>query len=53
LSFANLIKYSFEPDTAWQAHDAAATNSATVVDKVTMACFLEDQEIGPDPYVKT
>jgi len=30
--------------TAWQAQVVATTNSALVLDKVTIFCFLEDHE---------
>ena len=31
----------------------AATSSASVVDNVTIGCFLEDYEIAPEPSMKT
>ena len=37
---------------AWQAQAVAATNSAFVLDKVTIGCFFDDQEIAPVPRIK-
>ena len=38
--------------TPWHAQYAAAMNSASVVDRVTISCFFEDQETGPVPSMK-
>lgn len=40
---------SFLSQIAWHAHDVSATNSASVVDKVTVGCFLYDHENALDP----
>jgi hypothetical protein len=37
----------------WHALEAAATNSASVVDNVTMGCFFEDQHTALEPIVNT
>jgi len=37
---------------AWQTQVVGATNSTSVLDKVTMGCFLEDHEIEPVPSTK-
>jgi hypothetical protein len=37
----------------WHAQHAAATNSASVVDKVTIGCFFDDHDIAPVPNIKT
>ena len=37
---------------AWQTVELAATYSASQVDKVTIACFLEDQVIATSPIKK-
>jgi len=34
------------------AQTVAATNSASVVESVTMGCFLEDQATAHDPNIK-
>jgi len=39
--------------TTWHALDAAAINSASVVDRETTCCFLEDQEMAPELKRKT
>jgi hypothetical protein len=35
------------------AHEATATNSASVVDSVIIGCFFEDQEMAPLPTLNT
>jgi hypothetical protein len=35
----------------WQTHEADDTNSASVVESVTIGCFLEDQHIALVPIV--
>ena len=37
----------------WYAQDVVATNSASVVDNVTIGYFFEDQNITVDPNVRT
>lgn len=38
---------------AWLAHAVRTTNSASVVDKVTIGCFLEDHETTAEPNINT
>ena len=40
----DLAESSLLNQTVWHAQDAAATNSASVVDKVKIGCFFEDQD---------
>jgi len=39
--------------TVWQAQVATATNSALVVDRVTIGCFFDDHETAHPLSMKT
>ena len=38
---------------AWQAHEVAAINSTSVVDKETTGCSFEDQDTAPKLNINT
>ena len=46
------ISSIFLNQIAWHEHAAAATNSASVVESVTIGCFFEDQQIAPELIMK-